>query len=125
MAWTLPSFDASRSCLLGVSLVLLSGCGGGRARDADAPLSAAAAKVDVTSSPKPSCKKLGTVKGVGEELDESVADAQATRAVKEEAARLGGDTAVLVTTTNGAKAGAGGTVMVLEKTADVFVCAGK
>lgn len=116
--------------LLSVALSLgalgsICACGGGRVRDANAPLSPAAAKVEVVSAPKPNCKKLGSVKGVGEEINEGVSDTQATNAVKEEAAKLGGDTAVLVTTTNNAKAGAGGTVIVIEKSADVFTCAGK
>lgn len=103
--------------------ILLGACGGGRVRDANAPLSPAAAKVEIVTEAKATCKKLGTVKGIGEEIDEKISDTQATNAVKEEAAKLGGDTAVLVTTTNNSKAGAGGTVLVIEKTADVFTCA--
>lgn len=103
--------------------VALLGCGGGHTRDANAPLSPAASKVEIVAAAKPTCKKLGTVKGVGEDLDEKVSETQATNAIKEESAKLGGDTAVLVTTTNNAKAGSGGTVQVIEKTADVFTCA--
>jgi len=111
---------------LGISTaILLVACGGGRVRDANAPLSPAAAKVEILSAAKSTCKKLGTVRGIGEDLDDKVSDTQATNAVKEEAAKLGGDAAVLVTTTNNAKAGPGGTVQIIEKTADVFTCAAK
>jgi hypothetical protein len=102
----------------------LVACGGGRVRDANAPLSPAAQKIEIREAGKVSeCKKLGTVHGIGEDLDDKVSDTQATNAAKEEAAKLGGDAIVIATTTADTKAGSGGTVQVLNKTADVFTCA--
>ncbi len=106
------------ACLVGFS----AACAGGTVRGADTPLSPAAAKVEVASQPKPGCKKLGTAQGIGEDLDEKVADGQATNAAKEEAVKLGGDTIVLATQTSDARAGSGGSVVVLTKTVDVYAC---
>ncbi len=105
-----------------LSCVALVACGGGRVRDANAPLSPEAQKIELMSAAKPECKKLGSVHGIGEDLDDKVSDTQATNAAREEAAKLGGDAIVIVTTTADAKAGSGGTVQVLNKTADVFKC---
>lgn len=101
------------------------GCGAGRVRDANAPLSPAAQKVEILTAAKAECKKLGSAHGIGEDLDEKVSDTQATNAAKEEAAKLGGDSIVIVTTTSDAKAGSGGTTIVINKTADVLTCAKK
>ncbi len=98
------------------------GCGGGRVRGADQPLSPAAAAVAVVSTPNAACKKLGTVHGIGETLDEKTATTQAENAAKEEAVKLGGDTIVFVSQTSDAKAGSGGTTQVIDKTAEVYVC---
>lgn len=114
-----------RTAILPITAIALVACGGGRVRDADAPLSPAAAKVEVLEAAKPTCKKVGTVNGIGEDLDDKVSDAQAVKAAKEEAAKLGGDAIVIVTTASDVKAGAGGTVQVITKTADVFNCAAK
>lgn len=103
-------------------LLVLVACGAGRVRDANAPLSPAAQSVEVLTAAKTNCKKLGSVHGIGEDLDEKVSDAQATNAAKEEAVKLGGDAIVFVTTTSDAKAGSGGTVVVINKTADVLTC---
>lgn len=108
--------------LLPLLPIVLVACGSGRVRDANAPLSPAAQKVQILSAAKPTCKKLGSVHGIGEDLDEKVSDTQATNAAKEEAAKLGGDALVFVTTTSDAKAGSGGTQIVINKTADVFSC---
>ena len=108
--------------LLPLSTVLLVACGGGRVRDANAPLSPAAQKVEVIAAAKPECKKIGTVHGIGEDLDDKVSETQAMNAAKEEAVKLGGDSIIIVTTTADTKAGSGGTVQVLNKTADVFKC---
>lgn len=108
--------------LLPLATLVLVGCGGGRVRDANAPLSPAAQKIEVMTAPKPECKKLGTVHGIGEDLDDKVSETQAMNAAKEEAVKLGGDSIVIVTTTADTKAGSGGTVQVLNKTADVFSC---
>lgn len=97
-------------------------CGGGRVRDANAPLSPAAAAVEVMSAAKPDCKKLGSVNGIGEDLDDKVSDTQATNAAKEEAVKLGGNAIIFVTTTSDAKAGSGGTTVIIKKTADVLNC---
>jgi len=102
--------------------IALVACGGGRVRDANAPLSPAAQKVEVMQAARPECKKLGTVHGIGEDLDDKVSETQAMNAAKEEAVKLGGDAIVIVTTTADTKAGSGGTVQVLNKTADVFAC---
>ncbi len=91
-------------------------------RDANAPLSPAAQKIEILTAARATCKKLGSVHGIGEDLDEKVSDAQATSAAKEEAAKLGGDAIVFVTTTSDAKAGSGGTLVVINKTADVLTC---
>lgn len=107
---------------LPLATVLLVACGGGRVRDANAPLSPAAQKIEVMTAAKPECKKLGTVHGIGEDLDDKVSETQAMNAAKEEAVKLGGDSIVIVTTTADTKAGPGGTVQVLNKTADVFTC---
>ncbi|MBI2394272.1 MAG: hypothetical protein HYV09_32170 [Deltaproteobacteria bacterium] len=118
----------ARSICMGIGAIAafaLVACGGGRVRDADAPLSPAAAKVQVLGAAQPTCKKIGSVNGIGEDLDEKVSDAQALKAAKEEAAKLGGDSIVIVTTASDVKAGAGGTVQVITKTADVFDCAAK
>lgn len=109
---------------LGASLLLFA-CGGGKSRDANAPLSPAAARVEIVSAAKPTCKKLGSAQGVGKEIDDKIADQQATNAAKEEAAKLGGDTIVIVTQTSNAEAGSGGTEQVITKTVDVFTCAAK
>ena len=111
--------------LLPLSTVLLVACGGGRVRDANAPLSPEAQKIEVMTAAKPECKKLGTVHGIGEDLDDKVSETQAMNAAKEEAVKLGGDALIVVTTTADTKAGSGGTVQVLNKTADVFTCAKK
>jgi hypothetical protein len=100
----------------------LAACGGGKVRGADAPLSPAAARVEIVSNAKPPCKKIGSAHGVGEDLDDKVADTQASNAAKEEAAKLGGDTIVVVTQSAGAKAGPGGTVQSIDKTVDVYSC---
>jgi hypothetical protein len=120
----------SRPLIASVALVALVAfgavaCGSGRVRDANAPLSPEAEKVEVISAPKPDCKKLGTVNGIGEDLDDKVSDTQATNAAREEAAKMGGNAMVMVTTTADAKAGSGGTVQVIKKTADVFACDGQ
>lgn len=105
-----------------VLCLALVACGGGRVRDANAPLSPSAQGVQVMDAAKPECKKLGTVHGVGEDLDEKVSDTQASNAAKEEAVKLGGNAVVFVTTTADSKAGSGGTVQIVNKTADVFTC---
>jgi len=110
---------------LSVLCLALVACGGGRVRDANAPLSPSASGIQVMESAKSECKKVGTVKGVGEDLDEKVSDTQAVNATKEEAAKLGGNAIVIVTTTADSKAGPGGTVQVVNKTADVFSCGAK
>jgi hypothetical protein len=102
--------------------VLVVACGSGRVRDANAPLSPAAQSIEVLTAAKPACKKLGGVHGIGEDLDEKVSDTQATNAAKEEAVKLGGDSIVFVTTTSDAKAGSGGTQIVINKSADVLKC---
>lgn len=117
MARLLPSLFCALFC------VGLVACGGGRVRDANAPLSPAAQKVEVLTAAKPECKRLGTVHGIGEDLDDKVSETQAMNAAKEEAVKLGGDSIIVVTTTANSKAGSGGTVQVLDKTADVFTCA--
>lgn len=116
-------WTAARAALFAfVAPVLLAACAGNSVRGADAPLSPAAAKVEVASQPKPGCKKVGTAQGVGEDLDDKTADTQATNAAKEEAAKLGGDTIVVATQTSDARAGSGGTLVVITKTADVYAC---
>jgi len=78
--------------------------------------------VQVVDNAKPPCKKVGTAHGIGEDLDDKVADTQATNGAKEEAAKLGGDTIMVVSQSAGTKAGPGGTVQTLDKTVDVYVC---
>lgn len=115
---------ARLALFLAASFVLVA-CGGGRVRDANAPLSPAAMKVEILSAAKAECKKLGSVHGIGEDLDDKVSDTQATNAAKEEAAKLGGDSIVFATTTSDTKAGPGGTIIVINKTAEVLTCAKK
>jgi hypothetical protein len=107
---------------LGVGAWLSVGCAGGQVRGADQPLSPAAAAVQVVGTPDAKCKKLGTVHGIGETLDEKSSSTQAENAAKEEAVKLGGDTLVFVTQTADAKAGSGGTMQVIDKTAEVYSC---
>jgi hypothetical protein len=111
----------ARLVLLVAPLIVVA-CGGGRVRDANAPLSPAAQAVQILSAAKAECKKIGTVHGIGEDLDDKVSDTQATNAAKEEAVKLGGDSIVMVTTTSNTKAGSGGTTIIIDKTADVFKC---
>jgi hypothetical protein len=108
---------------LSASALALAACGGGNARDANAPLSPAAQKVEVVGAAPPTCKKLGTATGVGRDLNEKVADQQATDAAREQTAKLGGDTAHVVTETNEPEAGSGGTYARITKTVDVYQCA--
>ena len=109
-----------------VAVVLsLVGCAGGsKARDATTPLSPAAAKIEVVKEAKKACKKLGTAIGRGRDLDDKVADAQALDAAKEEAAKLGADTMVIVTQTAEPEAGAGGTYQNIAKTVEAYACVG-
>lgn len=104
-----------------LALVALVACGG-KTRDANAPLSPAAQAVVVSKEAAPTCKKIGTVKGAGKDLDGKVSDEQATHALQEQTAKMGGDTAKVVTETNSSEAGSGGTYFVIEKTADVLKC---
>jgi hypothetical protein len=99
-------------------------CGTGKTRDATAPLSPAAQKIEVVKEAAKTCKKLGTATARGRDADENVADAQALDGAKEEAVKLGGDTIVIVTQTNEPEAGGGGTVQNIKKTIDVFSCGG-
>ena len=114
----------TRFSCLGIASILVA-CGTAKTRDATAPLSPAAQKVEVVKEAKATCKKLGSAKARGKDADEKVADQQALDAAKEEAVKLGGDTLVLVTQTNEPEAGSGGTVMNLTKTVDVFSCGAK
>ena len=109
-------------CGLGIALALAC-AGSGKARDATTPLSPAAAKIEVVKEAKKACKKLGTAVGRGRDLDEKVSDAQALDAAKEEAAKLGADTIVIVTQTAEPEAGAGGTYQNIAKTVDAYACA--
>jgi len=116
----------TRTALLPLlSLLTLVACGTSKTRDATAPLSPAAQKVEVVKEANKSCKKLGTATARGKDADEKIADSQALDAAKEEAVKLGGDTIVIVTQTNEPEAGSGGTVMNLTKTVDVFACGAK
>ena len=105
-----------------VVAVFVLGCSGGKTRDANAPLSPAAQKIVVSKEASPTCKKLGTVKVTGKDLDEKVSDKQADDAIREQAASMGGDTAQIVTETNHSEASPGGTNIVIQKTADVLKC---
>lgn len=100
-------------------------CGGGgpKARGPGDPISAAASRIEVVTEPKPTCKKLGSVHGVGEDLDEKTSDGQAMDATKEEASKLGGDTMVIAEQKAEPIAGSGGTSTKITKTADVYRCA--
>jgi hypothetical protein len=105
------------------SLVSLAACAGGASRAADGPLSAAAEKVQVVRQAPPTCKKLGSAHGRGRDLVDAVADRKATDDAREQAAKLGGDTAHLVTETTEQEAGSGGTYAVVTKVVDVYLCA--
>lgn len=107
--------------VLAGALLVVVACGG-KTRDANAPLSPAAQKVVISKEASPTCKKIGTVKGSGKDLDGKVSDEQASNAVREQAATMGGDTAKIVTETNNSEAGSGGTYFVIDKTADVLKC---
>ena len=59
----------TRSAYLGTALILVA-CGTAKTRDATAPLSPAAQKVEVVKEAKSTCKKLGTAKARGKDADE-------------------------------------------------------
>ena len=112
---------------LGSSVLCLGlfACAGGAAREANAPLSAAAQKVEVVKNAPPKCKKLGSATGQGRDPVEATADAEATDQVRDQTAKLGGDTALVVTETTEQEAGSGGTYAHVTKTVDVYLCAPK
>lgn len=101
----------------------LFACAGGASRAADGPLSPAAEKVTVVRQAPPTCKKLGSAAGRGRDLVDAVADRKALDNAREQTARLGGDTAHVVTETTEQEAGSGGTYAVVTKTIDVYLCA--
>ncbi len=103
----------------------LLACAGGGPREANAPLSAAAQKVEVVKAAPPKCKKLGSATGQGRDPVEATADAQATDQAREQSAKLGGDTAHVVTETTEQEAGSGGTYAHVTKTVDVYLCGPK
>ena len=106
------------------ALALVAGCAGeARGRDANAPVSSEASKINVaTVAPPPPCKKIGSAEGVGRDLDEKVADTQAADAGREEAVKLGGDTMVVTESSAEPEAGSGGTAMKVRKKVDVYIC---
>lgn len=100
----------------------LAACSGGAARDPNTPLSPAAQKVEVVKIPPVKCKKVGSATGQGRDLIEATADKQATDAAREQTAKLGGDTALVVTETTEQEAGSGGTYAHVTKIIDVYKC---
>jgi hypothetical protein len=101
---------------------LVAGCASAGAHDPNAPLSAAAQKVEVVKIPPVKCKKLGSATGQGRDLIEATADKQATDAAREQTAKLGGDTALVVTETTEQEAGSGGTYAHVTKIIEVYKC---
>jgi hypothetical protein len=115
-----PAAPAAASIAL-LSLALAA-CAGGAARDPNTPLSPAAQKVEVVKVAPVKCKKLGSATGQGRDLLEQNADKQATDAGREQTAKLGGDTAHVVTETTEQEAGSGGTYAHVTKIIDVYKC---
>lgn len=109
--------------LLPLALFAIPACAGGASRAADGPLSAAAEKVQVVRQAPPTCKKVGSAQGRGRDRVDAVAERKATDDAREQTAKLGGDTAHLVTETTEQEAGSGGTYAVVTKTVDVYRCA--
>jgi hypothetical protein len=86
------------------------------------PLSPEAARVQYTTEQDParSCKRLGTARGHGTDVNEKVAERRALDAAREQAAKLGGNLIVLLEQQRGA-AGASAEAEVVD-VVDVYRC---
>ncbi len=117
-----PASLALGAVLALASLGLLGACASSAAHDPNTPLSPAAQKVEVVRVAPVKCKKLGSASGQGRDPLEQNADKQATDSAREQTAKLGGDTAHVVTETTEQEAGSGGTYAHVSKLVDVYKC---
>jgi hypothetical protein len=116
-------FGAAMGLVSSLALSSWAGCaGGGAGHDPNAPLSPAAAKIQVAAEAAKECKKLGRATGRGRDPDEKIAEGRALDSAKEQAVKLGGDTVVPAGQTAEPEAGQGGTILLVAKTVDVYVC---